>query len=344
MPVSSLTIAIPTFNRSELLQRCVESVLLDVADRPDLEGRVRVVVADDLSTSPAATATLDSLRERFSSERLKIVRLPRHTGGASTPRNTALDHVETSHVFFVDSDDYVGRGSVERLLDILDERPELDYVAVNNVSDAGRARELTIDTDFEEVDLLEAATSLSCKRIFRTSTVNELGLRFDESMTVFEDFQFTFSFLTHAKKLAYVGGHDYYHFSGHGDIDAAKEDGHLSRRDHTHGYFAYHRVADGIRFLEHSLLELSAAEIGEDVRTKVVTEVLLHRFFKVMNMQRTLGFVNNRSRQRGLFRALRTLLLSPLFGKECVAAAQETAYGTHVQTIFDDDLKGFLDA
>lgn len=50
MPVSSLTIAIPTFNRSELLQRCVESVLLDIADRPDLDGRVRVVVADDLST------------------------------------------------------------------------------------------------------------------------------------------------------------------------------------------------------------------------------------------------------------------------------------------------------
>ncbi|NYI76316.1 glycosyltransferase family 2 protein [Nocardioides panzhihuensis] len=336
-----LTIVIPTYNRAELLDRCVGSALHDVVDRRDLRTRVRVVVADDRSDSEAALRMLDALGSRYSSDLLKIVRLPRNTGGASMPRNTALDHVETSHVFFVDSDDYLGAGSAERLLDILDRRPELDYLAVNTVSDSERVRELTVTEEFKPVDFPDAAGSLSCKRIYRFERLRDLGLRFDESMTVFEDCLFTFSYLAHAADMAVAGGHDYYHFSGHSSVGPV-EDGHLSRRDHTRGYFAHHRVADMLRFLEGALLELAAADVSDQVRTTVAVDVLLPRFFRIMGFRRFLGFVSNKDRQRGLFRRARILFGSSLYTKEYVLAGLESAHGRDLEAIFADDLERFL--
>lgn len=338
---ASLTVVVPTYNRAELLQRCVGSVLEDVGDE-HVSGRLRVVLADDCSTSPAAVSALRGLEADFPAEVLKVVRLPRNTGGASTPRNTGLDHVVSTHVFFVDSDDYLGVGAIPRLLRILDDHPDLDYLAVNTVSSDDRARELSVEDDFAEVGFEQAATSLTSKRIYRTELLSALGLRFDERMTVFEDFLFTFSFLAHAGRTGLAGSHDYYHFSGHKDFDSAQEEGHLSRRDHTSGYFAHHRVADMLRFFEGSLLELAASGVAEEVRVRVAVDVLLPRLFKVMAFSRTLGFVSNKARQRGLFRRARNVLMSPLFTTEYVLASLDSTYSKHIEAILADDLERLL--
>jgi hypothetical protein len=89
-----VSVVIPTFNRSDLVSRAVESALRQRT--PPLE----VVVADDGSSD----ATLELLQEKFRGEPLlRILALPHR--GASAARNAAARVARGGFLAFLDSDD-----------------------------------------------------------------------------------------------------------------------------------------------------------------------------------------------------------------------------------------------
>jgi mycofactocin system glycosyltransferase len=82
-----VTIVIPVHNRAEALARCLGA----------LDGRHPVLVVDDASSEPAAIAAVAAEHSA------KLVRRSTN-GGPARARNTALEHVTTHLVAFLDSD------------------------------------------------------------------------------------------------------------------------------------------------------------------------------------------------------------------------------------------------
>ncbi|MCR6482871.1 mycofactocin biosynthesis glycosyltransferase MftF [Amycolatopsis sp. OK19-0408] len=93
-----VTVVIPVHDRTELLERCLEA----------LERRHPVLVVDDGSRNPAAVAAL------VAKHGAKLVRREEN-GGPAAARNSALDHVGTELVAFLDSDCVPTPGWVGRL-------------------------------------------------------------------------------------------------------------------------------------------------------------------------------------------------------------------------------------
>lgn len=91
----SVTVVIPTYNRSVELARALESLLTQTD--PDFD----VVVCDDGSTEDIA-ATILAYTDRL---RLQLLRID-NSGGPARPRNVAVAAAKTRWVSFLDSDDW----------------------------------------------------------------------------------------------------------------------------------------------------------------------------------------------------------------------------------------------
>jgi glycosyltransferase involved in cell wall biosynthesis len=309
----TLTVVIPTFNRSSMLKRCVGSILGGVRGIDELESRVRVIVVDDASDAPDALSALEELSLSFPEPLLKVERLQQNSGGAAAPRNTALDQIKTDYVFFVDSDDYLGAEAIPRALQILDEnRP--DYLSLNSVNDGNRSdKSGNIKDGYVERDLRFALKSLVVRRIFRVSLIANLGLRFDDYLKSSQDVLFTFQYLLNAKTFGFAGGYDYYHLVEH---TSGLEDGHLSRKAGRDGFSSSLRAGYALYILEKGLLELTAVDLSENMKAVIAAQVLVPRVFGALKFPGRLRSIDNAERQRGLFREFANILKSPLLLEE----------------------------
>jgi glycosyltransferase involved in cell wall biosynthesis len=95
-----VTVAIPTYNRAERLERCLQTILR--LDYPS--DAYEVVIADDGSTDDTRTV-VDALRSRIERPPVRYVR--REHGGLNSARNLALAHSSGDPVCFVDDDEEV---------------------------------------------------------------------------------------------------------------------------------------------------------------------------------------------------------------------------------------------
>ena len=99
---AELDIIIPAYNVEKYISRCLDSVLSQETDYS-----FRVLAVDDGSTDSTGSI-LESYRD------IKLIH--RENGGLSAARNTALEYADAPYLFFLDSDDELCPGAVEKLM------------------------------------------------------------------------------------------------------------------------------------------------------------------------------------------------------------------------------------
>ena len=101
-----VSVILPVFNAEKFLGECLESILNQTLK--DFE----VIIVDDCSTDNSIVVA-ENFLERFGG-RLKIISLPKNTGGGALPRNVGLDFARGNKVTGAGFPFYVG--SVARLV------------------------------------------------------------------------------------------------------------------------------------------------------------------------------------------------------------------------------------
>ena len=332
----TVTVVIPTYNRHQLLRRCVHSVVDDIRNDPAFATRLRVIIADDGSSSTEALEVLAELENDIPSSLLRVLRLPANSGGAAVPRNAALDVLQGDYVFFVDSDDFLGRSAIRKLLTLL-ESHEPDYIYLNSVNVGKRTDSSgAIKVEYEERDRLHALRSLVVRRVFRMSVIRRLGLRFDEYLKSGQDVLFAFQFLLNAKVFGFAGGYEYYNLVAH---KSEREEEHLSRKISDDGLSWALRASYSVHTLLRGLVELSSVSVSQDEREKIAATVLLPRTLKQFRPR--LGKTVSEERRVGVFRDMVNVLQSDLFPKDALSRIDQR-FEPMVQCILSNDLKGFL--
>jgi glycosyltransferase involved in cell wall biosynthesis len=107
----SVSIILPTYNRSELLSQAIDSVLEQTFED------FLLVVVDDGSTDDTRSVVMG-----HDDDRIRYISHDRNRG-PSAARNTALENVETDFVTFLDSDDRLKRTFLETSLRTLRDEP-----------------------------------------------------------------------------------------------------------------------------------------------------------------------------------------------------------------------------
>lgn len=112
--VPKVSMYIPAYNASKYIERCVDSILSqDVED-------IEVCISDDGSRDH----TLQVLERRYRDEP-KVRWVPNPNGGISFASNQAISMSRGIYVGQLDSDDALKPGAVRRLMEYLDEHPEV---------------------------------------------------------------------------------------------------------------------------------------------------------------------------------------------------------------------------
>lgn len=196
-----VSVIIPTFNRAELVQDAIDSILCQ-----GLTG-VEVVIVDDGSTD----GTGEALRSRYG-DRIHYVYEPNH--GRSAARNLGI-HLSTGrYLLFLDSDDLLLSGGLAAETAFLDAHPEVDVVYTDGTFCDAAGRDLARfaparpphDPGNLLKDLVLSNVILAChSAMVRRTAMDSIGPPyFDEALRGTEDEDIWIRLAALGKTFAYL--------------------------------------------------------------------------------------------------------------------------------------------
>ncbi len=195
----NISVIIPVYNAEKTLRRCVESLVFGTYQ--DIE----VILIDDCSNDKSWDLC-KALQKQFDNV---ICYKNSSNKGVSFTRNKGLEIAEGKYVFFVDSDDWVSGRYIELLFGAAASRSDLMPICgfklidqVNDIrqdyiwSSAKRIDERMILPPKEWFSLLERTLFQQLwNKAFRKEIIDRYHLRFDETESMGEDFQFVIDYL-----------------------------------------------------------------------------------------------------------------------------------------------------
>ena len=210
-----ISIIVPVHNSAECLGDCVRSALEQTWNDKE------ILLVDDGSADGSGAMCARFAREN---DCVHAFRMEDH--GVSAARNLALAHASGEFITFLDSDDRMAPGMLERLHGVLEEtgadiagcgfcrgtsldgwRAAFEQHAAG--TDKGGAAEVLTGTEFIRRGILAADTRIWSK-LFRREAVGDTLLR--EGLTIGEDMMFLLDVIAPGMKIARVADPLYYYY------------------------------------------------------------------------------------------------------------------------------------
>ena len=200
------SIIIPVYNAEKTLNRCLDSLIRQ--SFRDFEA----ILIDD-GSKDSSLGICRQYEERDS--RFHV--LFQENAGPSKARNCGLEKACGTWICFADSDDYIRDDYFEKLYEIVSpEKSDAVFFGYTAIAGDGTAIK-TFIPQIHEPGCLKAVEELSKKdmfgytwiKVFRRALIKDV--RFDESMTLFEDEVFTCSVLNNECSISVLNEPLYYH-------------------------------------------------------------------------------------------------------------------------------------
>ncbi|UWE08462.1 glycosyltransferase family 2 protein [Actinacidiphila bryophytorum] len=223
--VPDVTVVVAVYNTMPYLTECLNSL---VEQSIGLD-RLQVVAVDDGSTDGSAKELA-----RFATLHPGVftVITQANSGGPAAPSNRGLEAATGRYVFFVGSDDYLGREALERMVGAADEHGT-DVVVGKMVGVNGRwVPQAVFERTRHDATLRNCPLpwALSNTKLFRRSLVEEHGLRYPEDLPILSDQPFTLEACFRAAGISILADYDYYYAVRRGDEGNVTYRGNLEDR------------------------------------------------------------------------------------------------------------------
>lgn len=186
-----VSLIVRTFNRPRFLQEALQSICAQTY--PNIE----IVVVNDGGTDVGAA--VNGHTERVSA--LQLVQLPRNIG-RSGAANQGLSVAKGEFIGFLDDDDTLDPDHIAGLVQALQQYPEASvvYAGVRVENDKGQV-ESDFNFPFDRQRLLASNFIPIHAVLFSRRLIEEKGIRFDEGMDFYEDWDFWLQLSRHASFL-----------------------------------------------------------------------------------------------------------------------------------------------
>lgn len=193
--MSLVSVIIPTYNSSELLDRAINSVLQQILQPYE------IIVVDDGSTDGTA-----KLMKKFSSK--NIIYIIQEHLGTSAARNNGVKHATCSWIAFLDADDIWYPAKLKRQMDLLKSMPYADCLSCNCIKEK-TGKPITPEGGKEFfIDGLDAlANNIVCINSSVVVLKREYFLAiggFDNDISYTEDADLLARYLYHFPRLGYL--------------------------------------------------------------------------------------------------------------------------------------------
>lgn len=200
------SVIVPVYNTAKYFPACVASILSQSFTGFEL------FLVDDGSTDGS-----ENMADRFASQDSRVRAIHIAHAGVSTARNTGLERASGQYVLFVDSDDILTGGALERLREKLTCLPDMLRFGCGyrKITETGMS-EPKVLWQFAPVEYMGTAEIAEmfvnrkfvlrsvCFGAFRLSVIKENHITFRERMAFGEDRLFNLDFLKHCSSLTLI--------------------------------------------------------------------------------------------------------------------------------------------
>ena len=201
------SVVIPVHNAGKTIRRCVDSLFANTFR--DME-----VIAVEDGSKDDSWAVLEELAKKYPG--LTILKNAENKGVSYT-RNRGLEQAKGEIICFTDSDDWVEPEYLERFSETLSAYPKAFPVCgfVNHDEKYGGRRDEYRWSDFEGIKTVPLKEKLEelhqhtllqqlWNKAFRAEVIREHQIRFDERISIGEDFRFILDYLDKAGHLEFA--------------------------------------------------------------------------------------------------------------------------------------------
>jgi glycosyltransferase involved in cell wall biosynthesis len=205
-----ISLITPNYNGEQWLGDCLDSVASQTSTQDDIE----MILVDDGST--------DNSKELVESYKEAIPGLKpiwhKHIGKPSALRNVALDYATGEYVLFLDSDDYIGQETVERLEDFTKHNSP-DVVAFQLAGLNRKVPSSMLRKTIKNADIVDSGLykTLGIWKMCRRDFLDEAHIRFDDSVGRGDDVIFFAEAMLKARSISVVSGYPFYTVRGRED-------------------------------------------------------------------------------------------------------------------------------
>lgn len=201
-----VSVVIPVYNVGQYVEKCLLSVLAQ--SYTDLE----IILIDDCS----ADNSFEICNQYASADhRIKLFRNSRNSGVSYT-RNRALDIATGAYITMIDSDDWIERDYVERMVQAMEATGAdvcfCGYIKEFENEKKRRIYQITAETKKKTArEVLDCAmqkkvpfVGFACAKLYRKDVIDSAGLRFDPGISLCEDSLFNYTYLDHVQSCVLI--------------------------------------------------------------------------------------------------------------------------------------------
>ncbi len=212
-----ISIIIPVYNVEAYIETCVDSVLAQ--DFTDCE----ILLVNDGSTDNSGT-----ICDRYAAQHDRVRVIHQENGGLSDARNVGLRAATGDYVLFVDSDDYIGAGSLAGVaaaagypqgaadvvfLEACKVFPNRSTVSLGEGYIAARINDRPKDEVMAHLASLPKYPGSACTKLICRQLIVDNDLYFEKGL-LSEDIDWTLALLQKATRFSYCDAPYYYYRQG----------------------------------------------------------------------------------------------------------------------------------
>ena len=188
-----ISVIIPVYKAENHLRKCVESIVLGE------EQNLEVILVEDCSPDESWNLCQQLAQEY---PQVRCLRNERNSGVSHT-RNRGLDAATGQYVLFVDSDDWVSSSYAKTLIETQEANPGkfvvCAYHFIDHVSGNNHRYDLPDVSVLKRQDFLKLLDAVLLQqlwnKVFSLDQIRKAGIRFDETISMGEDYQFVMDVL-----------------------------------------------------------------------------------------------------------------------------------------------------
>lgn len=187
-----ISVIVPVYKVEKYLDKCLQSIVNQTYKN------LEIILVDDGSPD-SCPAMCDEWADK--DRRIKVIH--KENGGVSSARNAGLDAAEGEYIGFVDSDDWIEPNMYEVLISnaisCSADKTMCDFFIFGQLNDKYDLTISNTEVFTEKKDILLRAVSgennAMWRSIYSSKAIN--GIRFDETLTVAEDWLFNYAVCKH---------------------------------------------------------------------------------------------------------------------------------------------------
>lgn len=244
-----ISVIIPSFRAENYIGVALEALYGQTLSQEAFE----VIVVDDHSDD----RTVEIVRTYSTKiENLKVISLPKNSGGPVIPRNKGIDVAEGKYIFFHDSDDYLTEDALETFSRYAN-KTDADIIIPKMKGENGRSvpQSQFKNGSVENAEFVRDSMTwnLNPIKLFKTSLIKKNNIRFREEAPVFEDHVFVIAAMLHSSKISILDGEGFY-------VATYREGDHLSVSNWTKPAEQVYKAVEIILQMIHDKFYLSGVQ------------------------------------------------------------------------------------